>query len=142
MSLELAGVPLGVYPLSKRSGEEDSQMKRLALAFALALAVSLTLLAGVAGASPRHGGFHGGHVTVFVGPGFQSACCVFIGPRHFFGHHHFFNNGFIDPRFGSSVIVGGPVVVVEPQPVWVPSSWWWNGFQWVWWPGHWAFFGQ
>ena len=59
-------------------------MKRLALAFALALAVSLTLLAGAAGAHHRH---HG----VFVG------CCVFIGPVSPFVHHHFFNNGFIDP---------------------------------------------
>ena len=113
-------------------------MKRFALAFALALAVSLTLLAGAAGASPRHGG----HVTVFVGPGFQPTCCVFIGPRHSFGHHLFFNNGFIGPGFAPSVIVTNPVVVVEPQPVWVPDSWWWNGFQWVWWPGHWVFLGQ
>lgn len=102
-------------------------MKRLALAFALALAVSLTLLAGAAGAHHRH---HG----IFVG------CCVFIGPVSPFVHHHFIHHGFIDPGFAPSVIVTNQVVVVDPvpQPVWVPGSWWWNGFQWVWWPGHWA----
>ena len=109
-------------------------MKRLALAFALALAASLTLLAGVAGAHHRHHGFHGG---------FNAGCCVFIQPgptfvhRPFVPHRHFFiSNGFFPP--GSNFIVVAPA----PQPVWVPGSWWWNGFQWVWWPGHWVFLGQ
>ncbi len=98
-------------------------MKRVALA--LSLVIGLTLLPGAAGAHHRH---HG----VFVG------CCVFIAPVSPFVHHHFFHNGFIDPRFGPSVIVGSPAVVVVPQPVWVPGVWQWTGFQWVWMPGHWA----
>ncbi len=98
-------------------------MRRIALAFALALAVSLVLLPGAAGAHHHHR--HHGFVV---------GCCVFIAPVSPFIHHHFFH-GFIDPRFGPSL--GDRVVVVEPQPVWVPAFWQWTGFQWVWAPGHW-----
>ena len=111
-------------------------MRRIALALALAFVVSLTLLPGAAWAWR-------GHAHVLLGrPGFQSACCVFIGPGQPFGHRQFFNNRFIGPSFAPSVIVTNPIVVVEPQPMWVPGSWWWNGLQWVWWPGHWVFLGQ
>ena len=104
-------------------------MKRLVLAFALALAVSLTLLVGAAGAHHRH------H-TFFVG------CCVFISPGDPFVHHHFIHHGFIDPRFGPSVIGSSPVVVIQRQPVWVPGFWRWTGWQWMWMPGHWFVHGQ
>ena len=95
-------------------------MKRLALAFALALAVSLTLLTGAAGAHHRHHGFRGGHVTVFIGPPF------IVPHRHFFIHHGFFAPGF-------TFIVVDPA----PRPVWVPGFWRWDGFDRVWVPGHW-----
>jgi hypothetical protein len=102
-------------------------MRRIALALALLLLTSFTLLPGAAWAG-------GSHLRVFVGQGFQSACCVFIGPRHPFGHRHFFfSQGFFLPP-PSSFIVVDPA----PQPVWIPGFWWWSGFQWVWVPGHWA----
>lgn len=107
-------------------------MKRLALAFALALAASLALLPGAAGAHHRHHGFHGG---------FSAGCCVFIGPGHAFAprpfglHRHFFASpGFFPPS--STFIVVDPTA--QPVWVWMPGSWWWNGAQWVWWPGHWT----
>jgi len=32
-----------------------------------------------------------------------------------------------------------PYVYVAPsQPVWVPATWHWNGYQWVWVPGYWS----
>ncbi len=105
-------------------------MKRIGLA--LVLALTLTFLPGGAWASHRH--HHGHH-------GFHRGCCVFVGPvgpvspffPHPFGlHRHFF----FPPS--STFIVVDPA----PQQVWVPGSWWWNGFQWVWWPGHWVFLGQ
>jgi len=100
-------------------------MKRLALAFVLALAVSLTLLAGAAGAHHGHHGFHGG-------------CCVFIGPvSPFFPHPFGLHRHFFFPPSSTFIVVDA-----APQPVWVPGSWWWNGFQWVWWPDHWVFLGQ
>ena len=102
-------------------------MRRIALALSLALVVSLTLLPGAAWAWRNH-------VRVFVGPGFQSACCVFIRPGPPFAIRH----GFIHPHFGPTFIVVNPA----PQPVWVPSFWHWTGVQWVWLSGQWVFPGQ
>ena len=100
-------------------------MKRIGLALVLSLVIGLTLLPGSAWGRQHHG--------VFVG------CCVFIGPLspHFI-HHGFIQEGFFAAPFGSTVIAVNPA----PQPVWVPGSWWWNGFQWVWQPGYWFFPGQ
>ena len=105
-------------------------MRRIGLALSLALIVSLSLTPGAAWAWR-------GHVRVFVGPGFQSACCVFIGPRHPFGHRpFFFSQGFFLPPTSSFIVVDP---VPQPALVWVPGFWWWDGFQWAWSPGHWAF---
>ncbi len=116
-------------------------MKRVGLA--VALAVSLSLVPGVASAGHRHHGvhtgFHAGHATVFISPhpgfihGHPFAHQPFVVQRHFI-HPGFIPPGFIDPRFGSTFIVAP-----APQPVWVPGVWWWDGFQWVWVAGHWVF---
>jgi hypothetical protein len=37
------------------------------------------------------------------------------------------------PRFRGDAVVVAPA----PGPVWVQGQWVWNGFNWVWWPGHW-----
>lgn len=106
-------------------------MRRIGLALALSLVVGVALL-------PRPAWAHHRHLRVHVG------CCVFIAPVHPFVHHKFFvhhgfirphpfvHDGFVHPHVGSTV------VVVNPPPVWVPGFWWWNGFQWLWVPGHWA----
>ncbi len=97
-------------------------MRRLALAFALGIAVMLIILPSAAGAWGRHG--HGG--VVVVSPG-----AVVVVPR-------------------SSVVVVRPVrpqiVVAAPHAVFVPAPvafvavrpaphcgrWWWDGWRWVW----------
>lgn len=105
------------------------------LGIVIAFAVSLTLLPGTAWAWGGHG-FHSGHGGPFIGHGHHAlhgGRCVFIGPGHPFVAH-----GFGAHHNGSTVIAVHPA----PQPVWVPGFWWWNGFQWVWAPGHWAVPGQ
>ncbi len=103
-------------------------MKRIALVLALVLVVGLTFMPGAAWAWR-------GQVHAFASPGFQSACCVFIGPRHPVGHRHFFfSQGFFPPPTSRFIAVDP---VPQPALVWVPGFWWWNGFQWLWWPGRW-----
>lgn len=63
-----------------------------------------------------------------------------------FRHHHGFKHGFgppvivvVPPR----VMTPGKVVVghdgfVAPGGVFVPDHWAWDGFRWVWVPGHWS----
>jgi hypothetical protein len=103
-------------------------VKRMGLALALSLIGVLTLLPGPTWAGDRHRT--------------SAGCCVFIGPGHSSVIRHGFisRHGFIHPLVGPTFIVGAPV----PQPalVWVPGFWWWNGFQWVWSPDHWAVAGQ
>jgi len=107
-------------------------MKRLALAFAPALAVSLVLLPGTAGAQHHAHGVHEGSTS--------TGCCVFIGPgrdfapRPFGLHHHFF----FPPS--STVILVNPVS--QPVWTWAQGFWGWDGWQWVWIPGRWAFPSQ
>lgn len=114
-------------------------MRRVGLVLVLSLAVGLTLLAGAASASQRHpgfhSGFHGGHVTIFIGHGHPFVHHPFLI------HHPFVHPGLFHPHLRSPVFVPNPVIVVQPapQPVWVPGFWQWDGFQWIWVPGHWAF---
>ena len=41
------------------------------------------------------------------------------------------------------VVVAAPGVVGAPvtQPVWFRGQWAWNGYTWVWIPGHWGYWG-
>ena len=101
-------------------------MRRLALAFVLAIAVSSVMLPSTASAWTR-GGHGRGHGVVVAGPGF-----VVAGPRipvpvpvvRPFPHRVF-----VAPR---------PVVVAPPVPFFAPvpgpgcAHWWWNGWRWVW----------
>lgn len=102
-------------------------MKRMVLVFALSLVVGLALTPKDAGAHHRSHGVH-------------AACCVFIAPGHSFGNHGFRGH----PRFfihqGLVPFPSATVIVVNPapRPVWVPGFWWWDGFQWLWVPEHWA----
>lgn len=104
-------------------------MKRVG-GIVLGLVLVIGFLPGAAGAW--------GEKVIIINPGhhgFRADCCVFISPGHAFRHHRFFvEQRFFEERFAS------PFVVVDPTPqfIWVPSFWWWNGFQWVWVPGHWA----
>jgi hypothetical protein len=41
-------------------------------------------------------------------------------------------------RHGGGAPVETPVIVVPPHAVWVAPAWFWNGFQWVFVPGHWV----
>jgi hypothetical protein len=55
-------------------------------------------------------------------------------PRHF-GDHRFEHRRFAAPDV-VVIVPGAPVI--EPDVVWVPGQWAWNGVAWVWVPGHWA----
>src|SRR5262245_43521805 len=103
----------------RRKGEP---MRRLALAFALGIAVAIFMLPPAASAWTR-----GGHGVVVAGPGF-----VVAGPRvpvpvpvvRPFPHRVF-----VAPR---PVFVAPRAVVVAPPPFFAPAPWshcarwWWN----------------
>ena len=93
---------------------------------------TLTLLAVVAGAAlvlPGH--------ALAMRDGFKhsSQTSVFPQPRdpwrswgvrselpHRVGRPHYHDGG-----------------IHRPVHVWVPGQWAWNGYSWVWWPGHWGY---
>ena len=41
-------------------------------------------------------------------------------------------------RHGGGAPVETPFVRSPRHAIWVEPAWFWNGFQWVWVPGHWA----
>lgn len=104
-------------------------MRRLALAFVLAIAVSIVMLPPAASAWTR-----GGHGVVVAGPGF-----VVAGPRipvpvpvvRPFPHRVFVapRPVFVAPR---AVVVAPPVPFFAPPPQPGCAHWWWNGWRWVW----------
>jgi hypothetical protein len=105
-------------------------MKRLALAFALGIAVSIVMLPPAASAWTRGGHGHG---VVVAGPGF-----VVAGPRvpvpvpvvRPFPHRVFVapRAVFVAPR---AVVVAPPVPFFAPAPWPGCAHWWWNGWRWV-----------
>jgi hypothetical protein len=108
-------------------------MKRLALAFVLAIAASIVMLPPAASAGGRV--VHGhGHGVVVARPGF-----VVAGPRvhapvpfvHPFPHRVFVapRPVFVAPR---AVVVAPPIPFFAPVPVPDCAHWWWNGWRWVW----------
>src|SRR5262245_9310690 len=110
-----------------RKGEP---MRRLALAFALGIAVSIVMLTPAASAWTRGGHGHG---FVVAGPGF-----VVAGPRvpvpfpvvGPFPHRVFVapRGVFVAPR---AVVVAPPVPFFAPAPWPGCAHWWWNGWRWV-----------
>jgi len=113
-------------------------MRRLALAFALGIAVGTVMLPPAASAWTRGG--HGHGVVVAPRPGF-----VVAGPRipvpvpvvRPFPHRVFVapRPVFVAPR---PVFVAPRAVVVAPPPFFGPAPWpgcarwWWDGWRWVW----------
>jgi hypothetical protein len=108
-------------------------MRRLALAFVLAIAASIVMLPPAASAGGRV--VHGhGHGVVVARPGF-----VVAGPRvhapvpfvHPFPHRVFVapRPVFVAPR---AVVVAPPILFFAPVPVPDCAHWWWNGWRWVW----------
>ena len=107
-------------------------MRRLALAFVLAIAVSSVMLPSTASAWTR-GGHGRGHGVVVAGPGF-----VVAGPRipvpvpvvRPFPHRVFVapRPVFVAPR----AFVAPPVPFFAPPPLPGCAHWWWNGWRWVW----------
>jgi hypothetical protein len=105
-------------------------MRRLALAFALASALSIVLLPPAASAWTRGGHGHG---VVVAGPGF-----VVAGPRipvpvpvvRPFPHRAFVapRPVFVAPR----AFLAPPVPFFAPPPLPGCAHWWWNGWRWVW----------
>ena len=103
-------------------------MRRLALAFALVIAVSIVMLPPAASAWTRGGHGHG---VVVAGPGF-----VVAGPRvpvpvvRPFPHRVFVapRGVFVTPR---AVVVAPPVPFFAPAPWPGCAHWWWNGWRWV-----------
>ncbi len=114
------------------------KMKRIIVT--LGLGFLFVLPAGPGWADGFHGGFHSGGVRVFIGHGHPFLHDRFFFSRRFFVERPFFRREIIVPRFRSTVILNAPFVAVAPFPArtWIPSFWQWNGFQWVWVPGHWA----
>jgi hypothetical protein len=98
------------------------RLRRMSRALGLALAGSLTLLPAAAWAWGNDG-FRTGVLTSRGQP---------------FGAHPFVDHRFSHRRFRSDVVLINTVIVVRPfpHPVWVPAFWHWNGFAWVWVPGH------
>src|SRR5262249_13637885 len=117
--------------------EGRADMKRLALAFALEIAVSIAMLPPAASAWGRGGHGHG---VVVAGPGF-----VVAGPRvhaPFPVVRPFPRPVFVAPH---AVFAPRPVFVAPPAVVFAPPvpffasapwpgcvRWWWNGWRWVW----------
>ena len=50
--------------------------------------------------------------------------------------HPRFSKPFVAPGAAGAVVRDAPGPV--QQPVWVDPGWAWDGWQWVWIPGHWA----
>ena len=103
-------------------------MRRLALAFALVIAVSIVMLPPAASAWTRGGHGHG---VVVAGPGFVVAGprvpVPVVGP---FPHRVFVapRGVFVAPR---AVVVAPPVPFFAPAPWPGCAHWWWNGWRWV-----------
>ncbi len=91
-------------------------MKRLAVGFGLTLAIGLLATPHSVSAKGHHHHFHHPHHVVIL-----PATPLFSSP------------GVIRPHAVSPFVVG------TPQPVWVAGFWAWDGFGWVWVPGHWVF---
>jgi hypothetical protein len=103
------------------------------------VAAAVVALAAVASAEPQR---HAGH-DAFHGQGTSRPSTEFGGvnrdPSGGFGVYR-------DPRAGTTgrdhVNEPNPVYrpgapLPAPGPTWVPGFWWWDGYQWVWYPGHW-----
>src|SRR5262245_37198044 len=107
---------------------KEEPMRRLALAFALAIAVSIVMLPPVASAWTR-----GGHGVVVAGPGFVVAGPRIPVPVPVPVVRPFPHRVFVAPR---PVFVAPPPVVFAP-PFFAPVPWahcarpWWNGWRWV-----------
>lgn len=52
-------------------------------------------------------------------------------PPHHFHHRHFKSPDVI-------FVVPGTTAFLPPPAFWVPAQWVWNGFGWIWVPGHWS----
>ena len=96
---------------------------RSGLALALVLAAALTVL-------PRTADAWNSRVVVVPRGG---AVVIVDHPRPFV-HHRPFVRPFVASPFVASPFFAAPVVV--HRPVVVPGFWSWNGFHWVWVPGH------
>ncbi len=98
-------------------------MKRL-----VALALGMAVMVGVA-VAPASAGQFGSQVSVFP---------TYRDPWASWGRHP--HTTVVVPAPGvvavTRGVVGTPVVA---QPLWFPDQWAWNGFGWVWIPGHWGF---
>ena len=102
---------------------EAFYMKRLLL-----LALGITVMVGVA-IGPASAGQLVGQPSVFP---------TYRDPWASWGHQHRHTTVVVPGPGGVAVAprsVGTPVI----QPAWYPSQWVWNGYAWVWVPGHWAY---
>lgn len=95
------------------------------------LATALALAPGSALAWSSHGGHR---TSVFPRP--ADPWRHWGHQHHGFKHHHGFHPQRGVHQRGSAVIVPRGHRVVAP--VWVPGRWVWNGFTWLWAPGHWV----
>jgi len=98
-------------------------MKRL-----LALVLGMTVVAGVA-VAPASAGQLVGQPSVFR---------TYQDPWANWPPRHPHTTLFVTAP-GTVVVSPGVVGTPVAQPVWFRGQWAWNGFGWVWIPGHWGF---
>lgn len=111
-------------PYHYPSWKEGSGMRRFALALSLAIATGVTLLPSPTEARHHSHRQHRPQHRFVVSP---SPFFIAVTPSPVFIHQGFFHPHAV-----------APVIVIPPQPAWVPGSWHWNGLRWVWVPGHWV----